>query len=321
MASLPIYFPTGSLGWIFVNVTYNIIIGLGLLLFMRYALPFLQKRGEAQVVQKGMPWRIFGHTFKSKKEAQARPYPEHPKWYALWANLNIIVLMVPLWAEFAVLLFSTGWVNPFAMSNWFGIHVQGWLFDLAYARANDLPSGAHLISYIGVPLFGLVVTYKLAKGKQGFWKAIGDPFNGLSASVFLGGVHELIWICFYYTAYWPYLNWSLAPEVVRDVSFVSLTILLVVNWWKMPTRTIPLKLFKWPVVAFTLYCVGWFVVPHLFAGIPWFPITTINNPQFGIGVYEETPWFNLIGVQLIETVSWMMLWVPFCVQVIRWKQE
>jgi hypothetical protein len=188
-----------------------------------------------------------------------------------------------------------------------------------YARANDLPNGAHLVSYIGVPLFGLVVTYKFTtRHPRTMSTFIGDPFQGLAASVFLGGIHEIIWIVFYYTAYWPYLNWSLAPEVVRDVSFISMTVLLVVTFWKMPTRKIPLRIFKWPVILFTIYCAGWFFIPWLLGG-PIFPITTINNPLFGIGVYQETPWFSLWWVNGIEVVSWLLLWVSFVWVTLRYK--
>jgi hypothetical protein len=300
-----LYYPTGSAGWLLVNFAYDILMGFGLYLFMVYALPRLQRAS-----------RTFTYIGKDGRDHKR---PIHPKWFAFYAYLTIIVLMIPLWAEFATLLFSMGWKNPFLTTDWFGIRVPGWLFDFAYARANDLPSGAHLLSYIGVPVFGLVVTYKFAKG-GGMNRLIGDPFQGLSAEVFMGGVHELIWIVFYYTAYWPYLNWSLLSEVVRDVSFVSMTIFLVVTFWKMPTRKIPLKIFKWPVVLFTAYCAAWFVVPPLLGG-PVFPITTINNPQFGIGFYQETPWFPLLYVNALEVGSWLLLWVSFVIQVVRYKAD
>lgn len=295
--------------WIVVNVAYNILIGLGLFLFMVYALPRLQKVS------------LFTIRYRGTKDGKEHTRYLHPKWFALYAYLQILVLMIPLWAELGTLLFSTGWKNPFIISNWQGIHVAGWLFDFIYARANDLPNGAHLVSYIGVPLFGLVVTYKFAKRKPRTMNTfIGDPFQGLVASVFLGAVHEIIWIVFYYTAYADKLNWSLAPEVVRDVSFVSLTILLVVTFWKMPTRKIPLKIFKWPVILFTVYCAAWFIIPWALGG-PIFPITTINNPQFGVGIYQETPWFSLLYVNAIEVCSWVLLWVSFVVVTMRYKIE
>ena len=287
-----------------VNVGYDLLIGVGFFAFIVYILPYLERKSLSTLVYKG-------------KDGKPHQGYLHPKWFALYAWLAVMVLVVPLWNEFADLLFSTGWKNPFVMSDWFGIRVPGWLFDFAYARATDTPSGAHIISYIGVPLFGLIVTYKFAR--SGMWKLIGDPFQGLAAAVFMGGAHELVWIVFYYTAYWPYLNWSLAPEVVRDVSFVSMSILLVVTFWRMPTRKLPMRLFKWPIVALVGFCLVWFFVPHLFLGLPYLPITTINNPQFGIGVYQETPWFSSLVTNLFEVTSWLFLWVWFSVQAIRYK--
>jgi hypothetical protein len=283
------------------------LIGAGLYFFMVYGLPRLQD--------------LSGSVSYAGKDKKLHQRPVHPKIFALYAYLMVIVLAIPLWAEFMTLLLSTGWKNPLAPVIWNGISAPGWLFDLFCARANDLPGGAHLVSYIGVPLFGLVVTYKFARRHPLTMNTfIGDPFQGLAASVFLGGVHELIWIVFYYSAYWPYLNWSLAPEVVRDVSFVSMTVLLVVTFWKMPTRKIPLRIFKWPVVLFAAYCAAWFIVPPLLGG-PVFPITTINNPQFGVGAFQETPWFSLMWVNAVEVGSWLLLWVGFVVQVARYKIE
>ncbi len=240
-----------------------------------------------------------------KKTTYERPAHLHTWLFFMWAKLVAWALVIGVLGD---LLLSEGWHSPLSL--------DGVWYDLIFARANAQPNGAHIMSYLGAVVFGLVVTYKYRpKGMERF---LGDIAQGIGAIGFLGAVHELIWITFYYIAYAQYLSWTILPEVIRDVSFVVMLILLVVTFWRYKGRRFSLGIFKWPILAYTIFCVAWFVVPTFF-GYYWFPITTINNPQFGSGLYQETPWFGDWKINLIEVFSWVMLYSTFILQVLRQK--
>lgn len=253
------------------------------------------------------------------KNGIIRSFPLHPHWTTRW-----LILLVTTWALLArfvaTLGLSSGWANPFTVVDWYGIKASGWFFDLVYARANNQPNGAHLISFIGVAVFGLIICYKAHPfGKQSVKDLLGDPFQGTSAALFLAGVHELLWIGPYYVAYSQYLNWTLAPEVLRDLSFVVMMSLFILIFYRYPGRMIPLKIFKWPIVIYTLFLAAWFFIPALF-GYHLLPITTLNNPDFGMGPYQETPWFSWWWVNAIEGFSWVILYAPFIWLTVRYKK-
>ena len=137
--------------------------------------------------------------------------------------------------------------------------------------------------------------------------------------IFIGGVHELLWIGPYYVAYAQYLSWSMAYEVLRDVSFGVMMVLFIMTFVKSPTRPFPLKILK-PMVAFyCVYLAAWFVVPALF-GYHLLPITTLNNPNFGVGLYQETPWFSWWWINAIEENGWIVLCIPAIVAVLRYQK-
>ena len=210
------------------------------------------------------------------------------------------------------LLFSVGWKAPTSLDNiW---------FDMIYARANAEPNGAHILSWLSCAAFGLACWFKtIPRPAKTFHDILGDPFQGIAGLIFIGGVHELLWIGPYYAAYWEYLSWSMAYEVLRDVSFGIMMVLFIMTFVKMPTRVFPLKILK-PMVAFyCVYLAAWFVVPALF-GYHLLPITTLNNPNFGVGLYQETPWFSWWWVNMIEENGWIVLCIPAIVAVLKYKK-
>jgi hypothetical protein len=226
----------------------------------------------------------------------------HPRTFRYYSFFEIITLVVVLWGIFLTLLFSIGWKAPTSLS-------AIW-FDLIYARANGEPNGAHIFSWLSCAAFGLVVwTKTIPRPVKTFRDIIGDPFQGIAGLIFIGGVHEIIWVPFYYAAYLNYLSWSIWLEVGRDVSFAVMMIAFVLTFIKEPTRKIDLQILK-PVIKFyVVYLALWFIVPVLF-GFHVFPVTTVNNSNLGQGPYLETPWFNLWWVNAIESVSWLILCVP-----------
>lgn len=296
--SLPIFFPTGSPLWLIVNLSWDIFLGIGAFILLVYLVPRFQR---------------LARTFEyPDKKGMIRYRPVHPKIFTAYIWLAVITLVVVLWGIFLTLVFSIGWVNPLS---WNGL----W-FDLIYARANGEPNGAHIFSWLSCAGFGVVVWFKsIPRPIQSFKDVIGDPFQGIAALVFIGGIHELIWLPFYYTAYGQYLDWSLTFEVLRDVSFAVMMILFVLTFVKIPSRTFPLQKLKPIIIAYTAYLVLWYVIPYFVVG-HLFPITTLNNPKFGVGLYEETPWFGLWWVNAIESVSWLLLCIPSAIKVWLYKK-
>lgn len=271
-----------------------------------FIVPFLQRKSESTIIARD-------------KKGIVRSYPVHPHWTARW-----LILLVTTWgllARFVVTLgLSVGWADPFKSVSWYGINAPGWFFDLVYARANNQPNGAHLVSFIGDAAFGLIICYKAHPlSRESIKDLLGDPFQGTSGALFLAGVHELLWIGFYYAAYWEYLSWSIAVEVLRDISFVGMMVLFILAFWKYPNRIVPLSIFKKPILAYALFLVGWFFVPGML-GYHLFPITTLNNTNFGIGVYEETPWFSYWWVNALEVISWLILIIPFVGLSVRYHK-
>jgi hypothetical protein len=272
-------------------------------------MPRLQKLAEMNVIARN-------------KKGKLVTAPIHPNRFAEYAQIKILALICCVWGIFLYLLFSTGWRDPFApVVNWYGISAPGWLFDLVYGRANNAPNGAHLLSWIGVAGFGLTVCYKAMPWKpQRFFDLLADPFQGIAALLFLGGVHEFPWAIAYYAAYWQYLSWSVLIPVLRDMSFVAATVIWIVMFWKYPNRAVPLKIFKWPIVVYLGFLAAWFFVPALF-GYHLLPITTLNNPNFGVGPYQETPFFSWWWVNALEVISWVILWLPSIIQVVRYHGD
>lgn len=310
LASLHLpFFPIGSVPWIIENVGFDIFVGAGAFLILLYGEPRMRILATMYIIS-------------ADKKGRMRSVPIHPRWFARYAMLKILSLVVVLWAVFLYLLTSAGWRNPFVfVTNWYGISAPGWFFDIAYARATNTPSGAHILSYIGCAVFGLAICYKAMNfPPKRFFDILADPFQGIAAFLFLEGVHELPWTALYYVAYSQYLNLSLLPEVLRDVSFVVMSLFFLIIFWKYPNRIVPLSIFKWPITAYLVYLAGWFILPRLF-GFHLLPITTLNNPDFGVGPYQETPWFSLWWVNAIEVGSWLILWVPMIMQVVRYKSK
>jgi hypothetical protein len=261
-------------------------------------------------------------SYPDSKTGQIRERPLHPKWFVLWAWLTVLALVVALWGIFLTLCFSSGWQNPFVSIKWQQLpSMPGWIFDLVYARANDLPNGAHILSWLMCAGFGVVVWAKsVRRPVTHFRDLLGDPYEGIAALVFIGGAHELTWVPFFYAAYAQYLSWSVLIPVLRDVSFAFMMGMFILTWWKYPGRKFDLNLLRPVFYVYVAYLVMWLVVPYAVVHV-WFPVTTVNNPNFGVGLYQETPYFTWWWVNVIEQYGWVLLCVPSMILVWRYKPK
>lgn len=219
--------------------------------------------------------------------------PEKMKLWVLWAFLQGAVFLLAELLPTFILITSVGWKLPF---------LQNLYYNLLFATANGAPNGAHITSYLCVMATMLFIAWKTR-----------DVFLGILGGAFLVGLHEGIWIVFYYLGYWQFINASMITNVVKDWPiFTGMIVLFIYSFEKYPFNHWHLKDFKIPIVLFAVYVALWFFIPHLFFGYSnWLPIRTANLPNSAITTtqYNKTPWFWDPYVNALEVFSWFFLYI------------
>ena len=230
--------------------------------------------------------------------------PWHLKTFIL-SKIPEGIAMIILLGVTLDLIFSKGWVNPLSSS--------GLEYDLVFARASGTPNGAHILSYLSIPVLALIVIYKYH-----------DIFLGLITTAFFVAVHEGIWIPGYYLAYSQYYIASDLTDVLKDISFSIMLVLFVVTFLKYKYQKIDWRIFKIPIIIYTLFVVLWFLLPHLIhpSYYGWLPVTVLSNfnPVIGQTVYNLSPWYNDLLTGTLEVTSWLMLAISFTWAILRQKK-
>jgi multisubunit Na+/H+ antiporter MnhB subunit len=108
--------------------------------------------------------------------------------------------------------------------------------------------------------------------------------------------------------------------VARDVIFLGSISLMALAFWKYPLRRIPVKQFMWAILAYCGLLAAWFFLPPFLGNFPHLPITTINNPNLGLGIFQETPWYNALLPNFFEMAGWILLSVCMAVSLYQWKR-
>ena len=203
------------------------------------------------------------------------------------------VSFILLTGTLGILLTDVGWVKAFAQ-------FPPWLAFLM-ARASGAPNGAHLLSYIPLPVLGLYVAFRYRKD------LLLDCFQGILLVAFGVAVHETIWLGAYWAVYAKYWNLATASNTVEDFFFFGMCLMFVYAFWKFPYRMIPMKAFKWPVVVYSVFMFWWYLM-----GVP---VTTINNWQLGATIYMVTPLWADPFVNAVEIFSWNLVAALFFLAV------
>ncbi len=178
---------------------------------------------------------------------------------------------------------------------------DGLRYDILFARASATPDGAHVFSYLGVPIFGFLVM-----------ALYRDEFLGALAAAFVVAIHEGPWEIVYYGMYYQYLSWDLLIYVLKDISFAIMIILFILAFWKYPDRKVSMKVFAIPTIGYLVYLAWWVSI-----GLP---ITTINNYRYGTTIYHITQWWSSPFVNGIEVGSWIYICAAFSIAtLLYWK--
>ncbi len=297
-------------------LTALVEVGLGLVAWIGFCkiIPWIRKYADERITYEKffvtsnsllvwllMPWRYSKTPFVEKHCMISKP--ANMKINIFWMFLQGGVLTLALLIPTVTLITSVGWKLPFQD------HLY---YNLLFATANGQPNGAHITSYLCVMALMLFVAGKTK-----------DVFLGVLSGALLVGLHEGIWLVFYYLGYWQFTRWFMLTNILKDIPIFSIMIILFVYAFSVyPFNHWHLRDFKVPIILFTIYVALWFFVPHLFFGFSnWLPIRTANLPGSMITstIYNETPWFWNPWVNGIEVFSWFSLFSSLMVVFARKK--
>ena len=290
--------PSGQLNeltpcWTVITIIFEVgVLGFGSVFIFLYLVPYLERHAgmhpysdEDRALYRRMWFGFFpalGKVFRVKPKKA----PDHPVrfivYLALWGACFILLFEV-----LAILLTEQGW--HYSLS-WDSLY-----YNLLFARTANQPNGAHIISYLPIPILGLWVAWKFRKG------VMLDVFLGLIVAVLGTAIHEGVWIAFYYAFYWQYLSWGTFDNVAKDVFFVVMLYLFYYIYRHYPFQKIPLKTFKWPTMIFLGYNLVWALMGY--------HISVVNNYIYGQTIYGITQWWGDPLTNAIEQVSWVFLYL------------
>jgi hypothetical protein len=211
-----------------------------------------------------------------------------------WKGVAFIVLTGVL----GILLTDIGWPPVFHQ---YGMSVMAFLM----ARSGAAPNGAHLLSYIPLPLVGLYVAVKFRKD------VMLDCYQGILLVGFGVAFHELPWLFFYLVRYYGQLGLYVGSNFTEDFFFGIMCVMLIFAFWLYPYRKVSMKAFLSPLGIYSGFLFVWFLF-----GLP---VTTINNFQIGKGPFEITSYWADPLVNAVEIASWIL--VAVMLWVVIWRQD
>lgn len=270
--------------WFFITTFFEVGIGVIAYAGLCYVVPFLRARAtQFEVDDKRLRVRKLSGNKVPDALFPLSTYPNgKPKGRIyflgyLFARGSVYVGMG------GVLLYLAGAKALVSPLTW-----QGLQYDILFARASNTPDGAHVFSYLGIPMvgFAIVALYK-------------DEFLGALTAAFIVALHEIPWTLMYYIQYGQYLNASLMIYVLKDISFLIMCSLFALAFFRYTKKIIPMQEFFVAGAIWYLALLAWYFIG--------FPITTINNYEYGTTIYHITKWWGSPFVNGIEVGSWVLV--------------
>lgn len=271
-------------------------LGLGSIVGFLYVVPWLNTKQGLHPITAEDRLTIDSNPILRIWFRKAKRWFDHPI-LMLGGALVWGVAFILLTGTLYILLTDIGWLDAWGK---YGSDPNYLMFFLM-ARASGAPNGAHLLSYIPLPFLGLYVAWKYRKG------VFLDVYQGILIVAFGVAIHETIWLLVYFARYYVELGLLLSTNFIEDFFFFVMCIMLIHAFWKYPGRTMPLRTFKWPIVAYSVFMLWWFI-----EGVP---VSTINNWQLGQGIYGITQYWADPFVNGIEIFSWVFIAAMFFVVI------
>lgn len=186
------------------------------------------------------------------------------------------------------------------------LYYSGGVFnDVFLSRVNTgqtTLNGAHVLSDLCIfSLFFLSWSFIHArKGRM-------DGFQAALYSGLLVFVHESLWYCFYALKDYAYIFLDPFDVVNGDAAIFLVTSTVAFLYFRKYGR--PSRLLLAGIGVYFAYLCAWFA-----AG---FPITTVNNHLLGVTLYNQTIWYYVPWVNVVEVCSWLLLFGFFALNASR----
>lgn len=274
-------------------------MGLGLCFVMLKFVPWFAKYQGMHPMTDYERETISSNYFLLLVYGKAKRFYDHP-WYSLLSTATKGAGSFVLGLTLVVLLTDKGWLD--ALQSY-----QGYMV-LLMARASGAPNGAHLLSYIPLPILGIYVAYKYRSNRPGS-TYLGDVYQGILIVALGVAVHELIWMAAYEIVWGRFLDLATVSNGIEDAGFATMCLLFVYAFVKYPFRTIPLERFYPAILAYAVLIGLWCMI-----GLP---ITTINNWQIGHGTFGITSMWADPLTNAIEIWSWVQVSLSFFLVIWR----
>ncbi len=200
------------------------------------------------------------------------PYLERNKKHDLVRTFFKLSFSVVMLTVLLHLIVGASWRIPDSLENLW--------YDLFIIRVNNMPNGAHVWSYVTIPVLYFVIL---------LWSK--DEWYSFGVSVFHVFLHEGIWFVFYYLEYWGEINWE--TEFYADLTFLMLICTFgVIYSIKYSLKSLSLVIGGLFFFDFIWFCFG-------------MPITSTNSRDQMLE-YGLTIWANDLSVNAVEVVGWLL---------------
>lgn len=271
--------------WLVVTIVFEFgVLGIGSYFVFVKLIPWLTSREGVRPITEEEREQIRSNRFMKVVFGKAKRWFDHP--FSALASITMRgVAFILLVGVLALLLTSVGWHSPLS---WSGLR-----YDILFARSNNQPNGAHLVSYLPIPVLGLFVAWKFRKD------VLLNCYLGLLVCAIAVVIHEGIWLFGYYLKYSEVLTLGTFPNLVKETFFIGMLLMFLLTYIKYPFQKLPLRIFLWPSIIYGGYILVWYL-----SGME---ITTINNFELGIGPYGITKFWASPSANAWEVGSWLLL--------------
>jgi hypothetical protein len=197
------------------------------------------------------------------------------KWYATLGNAGCVEIC-------GCMIF---WIILEALDT---VHYNPYRLNPIMSRLSTDPASAHFTVYILIPTFFFIAFFLNSDRKH--------SFRAFLKTGLLVGVHETFWFTFYAAMYYNQIVWT-GFKLLQQLNYYALLIAVIYLYGKYYAKWKMTYVTGLSIIIMMFFMIYWFHVWH-------FQISVINGNT-------PTKYWSDYTTNLLEDVSWYILWVGF----------